>query len=427
MNEVTPGRPFVLRPTPYGRLFESVISAAMDTTRMGDVLAQWKPAAQNGLPFIHASARHAWLMLRPDTSAPVPTWVVHDPKGGAIAGARESGRGNVASEGGPYWVVAQDWLELAMRTKNPGYAYIAQVVEPKWPPLPEIPLQSLAVPFIADDGSRTQGHFCFKVRADQQQCMAWKPFDESTRTPYAWRNCSTERCSGPSSMRIAAWMDTLEITLPVWNSDSSAQVVGLRAALTYGGGVPAPVASLRVQNTQNIPAGRSEDWSARLSNVCALRQADRDVDALLDIELWHGGKRIDRLPVRAILAPRPTIVRITPAQPRGGDRLTIEGSGFGPLDPASAVDLDGSVVGVERWSERSIDVTLPASIPVSGTLKVAPLGSNCAASIALTVSQPQFDCARLQQENPNLCMFEGSDEYWACCGVEPWVPGAKQD
>jgi len=69
MNDVTLGRPFVLKPTLYGRLFEGVISSVVDSTRMGDVLDQWQPAADNGLPFIHTSARHAGLVL-PCSKAP---------------------------------------------------------------------------------------------------------------------------------------------------------------------------------------------------------------------------------------------------------------------------------------------------------------------------------------------------------------------
>ncbi|MBK9658172.1 MAG: hypothetical protein IPO66_23335 [Rhodanobacteraceae bacterium] len=117
MNGVTPGQPFVLHATPYSRWLE-VISGVVDGTQMGEVLNQWQPASQNGLPFIHASARHAWLMLRPDPAGSAPTWVVHDPKGSAFAGAREPGKRNQNSEGGPYWIVAQDWLELVMREKT---------------------------------------------------------------------------------------------------------------------------------------------------------------------------------------------------------------------------------------------------------------------------------------------------------------------
>lgn len=425
MNDVTPGRPFVLRPTPYGRLFEGVLSTVVDSTRMSDVLAQWQPAMQGGLPFIHASARHAWLMLRPDPSAPVPTWVVHDPKGGANAGAREPGRGNELSEGGPYWNVAQDWLELVMRARNPGYTYIAQVVQPKWPPRPDLPLQSLAIPFVAANGNRMQGHFCFVARPDLQRCMAWTPIDATANVPYAWQACGMQTCAGKLSMRIDYPMDELQITLPVWNADATAQDVGIRAALNYGGSAPAPVASLRTASIQTIPAGQSQDWSARLHDVCALRQTDRDVDAVLDIELWNAGRRVDRLQLRVVLAPRPHIDRITPAQPRPGDRVTLEGSGFGAPDDAHSVDLDGSVVSIERWSDRSIDITLPA-VGSSGTLRVAPSGSACAATIQVaTVSKP-FDCARLLEENPQLCLFEGSDEFYACCGVAPVLPPQMQ-
>jgi hypothetical protein len=421
MNDVTPGRPFVLRPTPYGRLFEGVISTAVDTTRMSDVLKQWQPALQDGLPFIHASARHAWLMLRPDPSAPAPTWVVHDPKGGGNAGAREPGRGNELSEGGPYWNVAQDWLELVMRAKNPGYAYIAQVVQPKWPPRPDLPLQSLAIPFVAANGNRMHGHFCFVARPDLQRCMAWRPIDATANLPYAWQPCGVQTCAGKPSMRIDYRMDELQIMLPVWNADATAQVVRIGAALNYGGGAPSPVASLRTASTQTIPAGQSQDWSARLHDVCAMRQTDRDVDAMLDIELWNAGRRVDRLSLRVVLAPRPHIDRISPTQPRPGDRVTLDGSGFGTLDATHTVDLDGSVVSVERWSDRSIEVTLPATSG-SGTLRVAPFGSACAATIQVATAPKQFDCAKLLQENWQLCMFEGSEEFYACCGVAPSLP-----
>lgn len=421
MNDVTPGRPFVLRPTPYGRLFEGVVSAVADSTRMADVLDQWQPAAQNGLPFIHASARHAWLMLRPDPSAPVPTWVVHDPKGGASAGAREPGRGNEQSEGGPYWIVARNWLELVMRSKNSGYAYIAQVVQPTGPPPAEMPLQSLAVPFINKENKHLQGHFCFSARPDLQRCMAWKPIQAASPTPYAWQACGRQLCTGSLSMRVEARMDEVLVTLPVWNADDTAQEVEVRTALTYGGGAPAPVSSLRTAGTLTVPSGQSQDWSTKLTDVCALRQPGRDVDALLDIELWNAGRRVDRLPVRVVLAPRPRIDRITPAQPGPGGRVTIEGSGFGAIDPAHAVDVDGSVVSVERWSDRAVDVVLPANIN-NGTLRVAPYGSTCAATFTIATAPGQFDCARLQQENPNLCLFEGSDEFYACCGVDPGLP-----
>jgi hypothetical protein len=422
MNSVTPGRPFVLRPTPYKRWFEGVISSAIDNTRMSDVLAQWQPAAQNGLPFIHASARHAWLVLRSDPSAPVPTWLVHDPKGGAFAGAREPGRGNENSEGGPYWIVAQDWLELVMRKKNRGYAYVAQVVQPTRPPLADMPLQSLAVPFIGANGDRQQGHLCFSSRPDLQRCMAWKPIDTTIPTPYAWQPCGSQKCVGKLSMKIEAWMDDVQITLPVWNADATAQRVEIRAALNYGGGQPAPAASLRAASVTSIPAGKSQDWSANLTDVCALRQTDRDVDALLDIELWRASRRIDRLPVRMVLAPRPKIDRITPTHPRPGDRAIIEGSGFGAMNAAHAVDVDGSVVGVDRWSDRAIEVTLPAVSTSGGTLRVAPFGSTCAATIQIATARAKFDCAKLLEENPMMCLFEGSDEFYACCGVDPTLP-----
>ncbi|MGE4070177.1 MAG: IPT/TIG domain-containing protein [Lysobacterales bacterium] len=428
MNSVTPGQPFVLRPTPYNRWFEGVISSAVDNTRMSDVLAQWQPAAQNGLPFIHASARHAWLVLRPDPSAVVPTWYVHDPKGGAFAGAREPGRGNENSEGGPYWIVAQDWLELVMRAKNRGYAYVAQVVQPTRPPPAGMPLQSLAVPFIGANGDRQQGHFCFSRRPDLQRCMAWKPMDTTIPTPYAWQPCGAQKCVGKLSMKIEAWLDDLQLTLPVWNADITPQRVEIRAALNYGGGQPGPTASLRAASLISIPAGKSQDWSAKLTNVCALRQTDRDVDAVLDIEVWHAARRIDHLPVRVVLAPRPHIDRITPAQPRPGDHVTIEGSGFGAMNAAHAVDVDGSVAGVEAWSDRAIEVILPATSSSGGTLRVAPFGSTCAATLSMATAPAQYDCAKLLQENPMMCLFEGSNEFYACCGVDPGLPpGTTKD
>ncbi len=384
MNGVTPGQPFVLHATPYSRWLE-VISGVVDGTQMGEVLNQWQPASQNGLPFIHASARHAWLMLRPDPAGSAPTWVVHDPKGSAFAGAREPGKRNQNSEGGPYWIVAQDWLELVMREKNPGYDYIAQVVQPTRKPPAELPLQSLAVPFVANNGDRVHGHVCFLERPDVQRCMAWKAMTAADPTPYAWQPCGSQKCSGDLSMRIEPWMDTLQITLPLWNADVTAQDVEVRAALNYGGGEPAPVASLRSASVQSIAAGQSQDWSTHLTDVCALRQTDRDVDAVLDIELWNAARRVDRLPLRAVLAPRPRIDRIVPAQPHAGDRVTIEGAGFSGMDPAHAVDLDGSVVSVEQWSEQSIEVTLPDTSSGTATLHVSPFGSACVASATITI------------------------------------------
>lgn len=393
MNDVTPSRPFVLKPTPYGRWFETVISSVVDDTKMSAVLDQWQPALQQGWPLIHASARHAWLLLRPDSSAALPTFVVHDPKGGAVGGAREAGRGNQNSEGGPYWIVGQDWLEQVMRGKNPGYAYIAQVIQPVRPPLVELPLQSLALPFIGDNGDRMQGYVCFVTRPDRQRCMAWKPIDAALPSPYAWQPCTAQKCSGPLSLRVESWMDRLQLSLPVWNADDQAQQVEVRAALNYGGGTPAPVASLRAANALAILPGRSQDWLASLGDVCALRQTDRDVDALVDIELLHGAKRVDRVQLRVALAPRPRIDRISPAQPRAGDRVIIEGAGFGEMDAAHSVDLDGSVVGVERWSDKSIEISLPGSSVGAGTLRIAPFGSACAVtapiSIAPSADSPQ--------------------------------------
>ena len=391
MNGVTPGQPFALAATPYGRYLEWIASGWVDGTEMSAVLGQWQVGGQAGLPFIHASAKHAWLMLRRDATASAPTWIVHDPKGGASAGAKEPGLGDLASEGGPYWVVGQDWLQKAMREKNDGYSYIAQIIYPTKPaPVDGLPMQSLAIPFVDKNGNRSQGKLCLVGNSVQQRCMAWRPLGGAAATPYAWQSCTAQRCQGDLSMVAELPLERVQIDLDVWNVDVREAQVEVRAGLNYGGGAPGPDGKLRSVSTISLAPGKSSRWSAELAGVCSLRQPERAVDAVLDIELWNGQRRLDHLPLQVSLAPRARIDRVNPASPKSGERITIEGAGFGSYDPANAVDLDGSVVSVERWSDRAITITLPATAVGSGTLRVKPAGSeDCAVTAAISVAASQ--------------------------------------
>jgi regulation of enolase protein 1 (concanavalin A-like superfamily) len=139
------------------------------------------------------------------------------------------------------------------------------------------------------------------------------------------------------------------------------------------------------------PLGTSQTVSMAQSVYVGLAVSNRTTSALATATF-------DSVSVSSAAAPAPVITAVSATTGSIGSQVVISGSGFGALQGASAVLLNGAAVTINTWSSTSISITIPVGA-TSGPLLVSVAPSmNDSNAVRFTVTSQPLPVSWLDQD-----------------------------
>ena len=243
----------------------------------------------------------------------------------------------------------KDWSWLADRT----YADLTmtEIWIPK-PPSAERTLQTVGLPLTAASGAVR-----FTRVIDEEgnvQPVGTLGFDVDSETGYSWKD-SRNRISSSIDSRA----ETLELLLPLWNSDRTASAsVGIRTSVRQKNGGEKYSGS----EFMTLPTAVNPKELLLEIPVNEFRQSEGDSTYTLKVELLNkDAKVIDQFSVDFVLGPgAPEITSIEPDHAKPGTKVAILGKFFGENASVGSVHFNGAQANsISSWTDTRIEVEIP--------------------------------------------------------------------
>jgi len=305
------------------------------------------------------------------------------------------------------------------------------------PPAGIAPLQTIQLPW-PDTDSRSSAAFQAGIGfANKQNMVATLQWDHTVPSGYR-----TEPSEVPPD-----FTDMLLRAIPTWNADLEAETTGqVKVALhrfsgpvaeptPYWESSPIPVHFGKFDFTNKAASRAVASLTVPASEVIrGIESDDRRVAAIVSFTSGATDVR-DRFDVDFRIGP-PIVKRVTPGSARWGDKVTIEGFGFGEYGSLfSGVYFMSSVppnhikaTEVEYWTDRTIRVAVPLGA-ATGALQI---GANVHQKEVLS-NPVDFTVEEEEPKKGTLCsvdvgvwatMSDGSEDT-ASFGMYPGMAGAS--